>query len=190
MVLSPGGQYPDLPVAKTLMALAKDRDRRDHRYHIVAALYRPTNLQLARLIGGDEAQIFLVDGLIARLIAQTCRQSGLSVVYAELFSFEGAAIHFREAGSLVGTPYGQALFRFPDATLIGLRYADGRVQINPPMATTIQPGDQVIAIVNGDAALHPPAATDCEVDPGAIRDDSLPHRRSTPPDLGRNRRGR
>ena len=102
MVLSPGGQYPDLPVAKTLMALAKDRDRRGHRSHIVAALHRPTNLQLTRLIGGDEAQIFLVDGLISRLIAQTCRQSGLSVVYAELFSFEGAAIHFHEAASLVG----------------------------------------------------------------------------------------
>ena len=190
MVLSPGGQYPDLPVAKTLMALAKDRDRRDHRYHIVAALYRPTNLQLARLIGGDEAQIFLVDGLIARLIAQTCRQSGLSVVYAELFSFEGAAIHFHEAASLVGTPYGQALFRFPDATLIGLRYADGRVQINPPMATTIQPGDQVIAIATGGAALHPPAATDYDVDPAAIRDELS----AAPPlerllILGWNRRG-
>ena len=82
-----------------------------HRYHIVAELHRPTNLQLARLIGGDEAEIFLVDGLIARLIAQTCRQSGLSVVYAELFSFEGAAIHFHEASSLVGITYGEALFR-------------------------------------------------------------------------------
>ena len=100
------------------------------------------------MIGGDEAQIFLVDGLISRLIAQTCRQSGLSVVYAELFSFEGAAIHFHEAASLVGIPYGQALFRFPNATLIGLRYADGRVQVSPPMETTIQPGDHVIAIAN------------------------------------------
>ena len=117
-------------------------------------------------------RIFLVDGLISRLIAQTCRQSGLSVVYAELFSFEGAAIHFHEAASLVGSTYGKALFRFPNATLIGLRYADGRVQVSPPMATAIQPGDQVIAIATGGAALHPPAATDYDIDPAAIATDS------------------
>ena len=127
IIVSPGGQYPDLPVAKTLMALAKDRERRAHRYHIVAAFHRPTNLPLARMIGGDEAEVFAVDNLVSRLIAQTCRQAGLSVVYGELFSFEGAAIYFREAPDLVGATYGQALFHFPNATLIGLQYRDGRV---------------------------------------------------------------
>ena len=190
IVVSPGGQYPDLPVAKTLMALAKDRDRRAHRYHIVAALHRPTNLQITRMIGGDEAQVFLVDGLVSRLIAQTCRQSGLSVVYGELFSFEGAAIHFHEASGLAGIAYGEALFRFANAALIGLQYADGRVQINPPMETAIQAGDKVIAIATGGATLHPSAATDYGVDPAAIRDELS----AAPPlerllILGWNRRG-
>ena len=101
------------------------------------------------------------------------------MVYSELFSFEGAAIHFHEVASLVGIPYGQALFRFPNATLIGLRYADGRVQINPPMETTIQPGDHVIAIATGGAALQPSAATDYNVDPAAVRDELSPHRHSS-----------
>ena len=155
IVVSPGGPYPDLPVAKTMMALAKDRDRRENRYHIVAALHRPANLQIARMIGGDEVQVFVVDNLISRLIAQTCRQSGLSVVYAELFSFDGAAIYFHEEPGLVGLAYGQALFRFPTATLIGLQYRDGRVQINPPMETAIQAGDRVIAIATDEAAIRP-----------------------------------
>ena len=155
IVVSPGGPYPDLPVAKTLMALAKDREQRSHPYHIVAALQRRTNLELARMIGGDEAQVFAVDSLVSRLIAQTCRQSGLSVVYAELFSFEGAAIYFREQPSLVGTTYGQALFCFPSATLIGLQYRDGGVEINPPMETAIQNGDKVIAIAASEAAIRP-----------------------------------
>ena len=170
IIVSPGGQYPDLPVAKTLMALAKDRDRRAHRYHIVAALHRPTNLQLTRLIGGDEALIFLVDGLISRLIAQTCRQSGLSVVYGELFSFEGAAIHFHEAASLAGLTYGEALFRFASAALVGLQHADGRVRINPPMDTTIQPGDKVIAIATGGTTLHPSDTLNYNTDATAIHD--------------------
>jgi voltage-gated potassium channel Kch len=190
IIVSPGGQYPDLPVAKTLMALAKDRDRRAHRHHIVTALHRPTNLQITRMIGGDEAQVFLVDGLISRLIAQTCRQSGLSVVYGELFSFEGAAIHFHEASSLVGITYGEALFRFRNATLIGLQYADGRVQVNPPMETAIRAGDKAIAIATGGAALHPSGVADYGADPVTICDN----KGAVPPlerllILGWNRRG-
>lgn len=155
IIVSPGGPYPDLPVAKTMMALAKDRERRTNRYHIVAAVHRLTNLQIARMIGGDEADVFAVDNLVSRLIAQTCRQSGLSVVYNELFSFEDAAIYFREQPELVGSTYGQSLFRFPNATPIGLQYRDGRVEINPPMDTGIQAGDKVIAITANEAAIRP-----------------------------------
>lgn len=155
IIVSPGGPYPDLPVAKTMMALAKDRETRARRYHIVAAVHKATNLQIARMIGGDEAQVFAVDNLIARLIAQTCRQSGLSVVYGELFSFQGAAIRFYDAPGLVGNTYADALFRFPHATLIGLQYADGRVEINPPMETMIRAGDTLIVIAASAADIRP-----------------------------------
>ena len=166
IVVSPGGPYPDLPVAKTLMALAKDREQRSHPYHIVAAVQRRTNLALARMIGGDEAQVFAVDNLVSRLIAQTCRQSGLSVVYGELFSFEGAAIYFSEQATLVGTTYGQALSCFPSATLIGLQYRDGGVAINPPMETAIGDGDKVIAIAASEAAIRPSPGSDSGLQAG------------------------
>jgi voltage-gated potassium channel Kch len=150
VILSPGGQYPDLPVAKTLLALTRDRDKRVHPYHIVAAVNRLANLETFRIIGTDEAQVFLVDRLISYIIAQTCRQSGLSTVYSELFSFEGAAIYFSEIPELVSTTYRDALFRFENSALIGLRSRDGTSRLNPPADTVIQPGDQVIAIA-GDA---------------------------------------
>jgi voltage-gated potassium channel Kch len=171
IVVSPGGQYPDLPVAKALMALAKDRDRRGHRYHIVAAIRKHANIHISRLIGGDESQIFLVDNLISRLIAQTCRQSGLSVVYGELFSFEAATIYFLEKPGLVGLSYGEALFRFRNASLIGLQYHDGQVQLNSPTEAVIQAGDKVIVIDTGGAAVDASAAQDYGVDSAAIRDE-------------------
>jgi ion channel POLLUX/CASTOR len=190
IVVSPGGAYPDMLVAKTLMALAKDRDRRAHRYHIVTAIHRQANLGLARMIGGDEAQIFPVDDLIARVIAQTCREAGLSAVYGDLLSFKGAAIRFHEAPALAGITYGDALFRFREAALIGLRRQDGRVQINPPMETLIQSGDTVIAIATGDAAVSPSEGQDYGIDPAAIRNErpaALPMERLLI--LGWNHRG-
>ncbi len=155
IILSPGGPYPDLPVAKTMMALTRDRARRSQPLHIVAALYRPRNLQLARMIGGDEAQVFAVDNLVSRLIAQTCRHAGLSIVYGELFSFDGAAIHFFHAPDLAGITYGEALSRFSNAALIGLERENGQVLVNPAMETVIAPGWKMIAIASSAAALRP-----------------------------------
>jgi ion channel POLLUX/CASTOR len=160
VILSTGGVYPDLPVAKTLLALTRERDLRAHPYHIVAAVQRPAKLDFIKMIGGDETQVFLVDQLISRIIAQTCRQPGLSTVYSELFSFEGAAIYFAEIPDLVSTTYGDAQFWFETTTLIGLRSQDGAHHLNPPVDAIFQPGDQAITIAGDDDAIQISGPTD------------------------------
>jgi ion channel POLLUX/CASTOR len=154
VVLSPGGQYPDLPVAKTLLALTRDRDTRAHPYHIVAAIQHQRNLETLRIIGDNEARVLWVDQLISYIIAQTCRQSGLSTVYSELFSFEGAAIYFRDLPDLVSSKYGATTLRFETSTMIGLQTQDGMTRLNPPEDTIIQPGDKVIAIAGDDDQIQ------------------------------------
>jgi voltage-gated potassium channel Kch len=180
VILSTGGQYPDLPVAKSLLALTRDRDKRVRPYHIVAAVQRPGNLDTFRIIGSDEAQVFWVDRLISYIIAQACRQSGLSMVYSELFSFEGAAIYFCEIPELVSNTYGEALFRFENSTLIGLRSRDGTSLLNPPTDTIIQPGDQVIAIAGDDDEIQISGRTNLNINSESFS-DSL----SAPGSLGR-----
>ena len=78
---------------------------------IVAEIRDPRNLEVARLAAGDEAQLVLGGELIARITAQTCRQSGLSVVYMELLDFGGDEIYFHEEPELVGKTFGDALHR-------------------------------------------------------------------------------
>jgi Trk K+ transport system NAD-binding subunit len=174
IIVSPGGQYPDLPVAKTMLALGRDRERRGSGYHIVTAIHRPTNIEIARMIGGAEAQVFMVDRLIAFVIAQTCRQPGLSVVYSELFSFEGAAMYFLEQPALVGATYGEALFRCERAAPIGLRFQDGSVQLNPPMDTVIQAGDQLIAIAASEDSIQLSSQPEATIHWTAIQDVQSP----------------
>ena len=69
-------------------------------------------MEAAELVGGDEAVLIQSSDVIARITAQTCRQSGLSVVYQELMDFDGAEIYFKEEPALVGQTYRQALARF------------------------------------------------------------------------------
>ncbi len=48
------------------------------------------------MVGCYEVEIVLSSDLIARITAQTCRQSGLSVAYLELLDYGGDEIYFKE----------------------------------------------------------------------------------------------
>src|SRR3712207_8669450 len=54
------------------------------------------SLEAARLVAGDEAVVLDKRETIARLIVQTARQSGASVVYTELFDFDGDEVYFSD----------------------------------------------------------------------------------------------
>jgi ion channel POLLUX/CASTOR len=88
------------------------------------------------------------------VVAQTSRQSGLSIVYTELMNFDGDEIYFTQEPNLSGKTYGEALLAFETSTLMGIRKADGTVEMNPPMDTRIQSGDQIIVIAEDDDKIH------------------------------------
>ena len=150
IVLAPDVESPDIYVIKTVLALTNHPQRRTEPYHIVAEIEDEKNLEAATLVGGDEAIYVPSDDLIARVTAQTCRQSGLSVVYTELLDFDGAEIYFADVPKLTGKTYREALMRFEHSAAIGLLRKTGEVLINPPMDTQFGEGDQVIAISEDD----------------------------------------
>ena len=181
IILAPetgAGGNPDPEVIKTILALTNNPDRRPEPYHIVAEIADPRNLEVARMVGRDEVQLIATGDLISRIIVQTSRQSGLSVVYTELLDFGGDEIYFTEEPKLVGRTFGEAILAYEDSCLMGLRYRDGAIRLNPPMDRRIEAGDQVIAISEDDdtvrvsASLEPWATLPSRlgVDDGAIRE--------------------
>ena len=87
--------------------------------------------------------------LIARITAQTCRQSGLSVIYSNLIQFEGDEIYFKEQEDLQGKTYKEILSKYDTSSIFGF-FSQGKALINPPMDTVYQKGDQLIAISEDD----------------------------------------
>jgi len=154
IVISPDVENPDVHVIKTILAITNNANRRLDAYHIVAAIRDPRNMEAARLVGKDEAQIVLVDELIARITAQTCRQSGLSVIYTELLDFGGDEIYFYEEPALIGKTFRQVLSMYEDSTVMGIGFANGDVKLLPSMETTFSTGDKVIAISEDDDTIR------------------------------------
>lgn len=155
IILSPGGEDGDSQVIKTVLAVTNHPDRDpSHHLNIVAEIYDPRNMEAAQIIGNGEVQWLQVGDFIARIIAQTCRQSGLSVVYTELLDFGGDEIYFHRQPELVGKTFGEALLMFPKNTVLGLARSQGASRLNPSMDLVIQSEDEVILLASDDDDIH------------------------------------
>jgi voltage-gated potassium channel Kch len=169
IVLSPEGKEADSHVIKTILALTNNPNRRKSPYHIVSRIREPENLGVARMVGRDEAELVPVDDFIARITAQTCRQSGLSAVYTDLLDFGGDEIYFTREPRLAGKTFSEALMSYESCSVIGLRTQDDRIELNPSMDTKISPGDVVILIAKDDSEISLSDTASPEIDVGAIR---------------------
>lgn len=153
IILSPDSPSADSQVIKTLLAITNSPDRRAEPYHIVAEIRDLQNMDVARIAGRGEAELVLTGDLIARVTAQTCRQSGLSVIYTELLDFGGDEIYFKSEPSLAGKTFGEVLLAYETSTVIGLQAADGVSKLNPPMDTRLKADDRIIAISEDDDTI-------------------------------------
>jgi voltage-gated potassium channel Kch len=142
----------DANVIKTLLAVINSPTQRTTPYNIVAVLREPKNVAVAKIAARGQAEIILEDAIISRIIAQTCRQSGLSAVYTELLDFGGDEVYLRAFPELVGKTYGEVLSLFDTSAVIGLQSKDG-VRLNPAMDTVIEEGDAIIAVTADDDTL-------------------------------------
>ena len=142
----------DADVIKTLLAVINSPTERTSPYQIVAVLREPKNVAVAQIAARGQAEIILEDAIISRIIAQTCRQSGLSAVYTELLDFDGDEVYLRAFPELAGKTYGDILPLFETSSVLGLKTASG-VRLNPPMETVLCAGDEVIAVTADDDTL-------------------------------------
>ncbi len=153
IVLAPEEGNADPLTIKTILAITNNPERREEPYHIIAEIKDEKNLEVAKMVGKDEVELVLTDDVIGRIMVQTSRQSGLSIVYTELMDFDGAEIYFSDEKSLVGKTFGDAIFAYGDSTVMGLQFANGEVKINPAMDYAIQQGDKIIAITEDDDTM-------------------------------------
>ena len=162
IILDKENENSDSQIIKTIVAIVTDpkreklRGNADERpYHITAEMEDKKNFDVAKMVGKDEVELILSDEIISKIMVQTSRQSGLSVVYQDLMDFDGDEIYFEDAPSLVGKSFRDLLFAYEDSAIMGIQFADGHVAINPPLDTVFSKGDKVIGITEDDDTLIP-----------------------------------
>ena len=140
---------------KTALAITNNPARRAAPYHIITQIRHAKNMAVLKLVGEkDKVQAILTGDLIARVVAQTSRQSGLSMVYTELMNFGGDEIYFRNEPALTGKTFGEALLAFEDSCVMGLRKTNGTILLSPPMDSRIEKDDQIFALSADDDTIR------------------------------------
>lgn len=154
IILNPASDRSDTQLVKTLLAITNIPRSLPQPYHIVAQVQSSKSLDVLKLVGQNEVESLLTNDLISRIVVQTCRQSGLSIVYMDLLNFSGDEIYFKAEPGLEGNTYGHALLSYNHSTVIGIKHTDGTIRLNPPSDTQIQTGEQLIFISEDDDTIR------------------------------------
>lgn len=169
----------DAQTIKNLLAIINHPLRKKEPFHVVAEMREQKNILVGKIVGKDEVELLLTDDLVSRIMVQTCRQSGLSVVYTEITGFDGDELYIIEVPELVGKTFGEIIFKYNDSSVIGLQYPDGTTKLNPPMDTVLEKGVMLVAITEDDDTLiiNAPAAN--------IKDDAIVKGEEEKPEIER-----
>lgn len=145
----------DFMSVKAILACATILENSGNTEAYITALIRSEeNVDAAKIAGKGRVEVFYFQNSIARIMAHTCRQPGMSSVFTNLLSFEGDEIYIEEIPSMAGKTIAEANLYFPKSTLIGL-VQDGTPKLNPPVDTKIAPQDKLILIAQDDGVSIP-----------------------------------
>ncbi len=151
----------DAEAIKTAMLLSSFEGWGSSKPVLVSEINSKQNVEIAKIAGRNEISIVSSSEVISKVIVQAARQSGVSSVYAEIFSADGNSIHVSHVPGCRGQRFGDIKYGFHDAIPLGVcwqqeengvvRYAAG---LNPEPDYTIDADDQLVLLSRTETASY------------------------------------
>lgn len=134
----------DARVIKTILAVSKllqDEHITDVRINAILAT---KNYNFPKTLADTHnISVIKTNEILAKIIAHSCTQTGLSETFREVFNFEGAEFHLISCPELAKNTFAQAMTRLDRAVPAGV-YRDDHTILNPPSDFLIQEDDRLI----------------------------------------------
>ena len=143
----------DAKTLKTLLAVVAASHEDKTKAHVVTEVFDQNNRELMVNLAPDNITMVNTGDMVAKMIVQTSRSSGLAAVYSSLIGFEGCEFYFHKAdwGS---EKFGALAFHFSDGIPFGIRDAAGVITLNPGYEYVMKNDDEVIILSEDDSALR------------------------------------
>ncbi|MCU0430062.1 MAG: hypothetical protein MUF42_08835 [Cytophagaceae bacterium] len=153
IILAPEEEKSDTYVIKSIMAIVNNPNRKKSAYNIIAEIDNEVNVEIAKIVGKNELTILAGNEVISKITVQSSRQAGLSIVYSQLLGYDDMEIYILPVENALGKTFNDMLFAFEDICAIGIRKSNGTVELNPPLDTQMEKGDQLVVIAEDDIEL-------------------------------------
>ncbi|MBM65219.1 MAG: hypothetical protein CMH55_03175 [Myxococcales bacterium] len=142
----------DAKVIQTILALSAKKGE-DEDFCIVTEIFNPSHRKIIE--NSFPNQVVAVDtgDILAKLMVQTSRSVGLSVVYSEILSFDGCEMYFHQA-DWKGIRFKDLGYRFPDGVPMGIRHADGSLDLNPDITYELVDDDEILILADDDSTIE------------------------------------
>lgn len=142
----------DALVIQTVLAVTtKSTPKED--YVVVAEVYNSAYREIIEQTFPDYVVTLNSKNMLSKLLVQTSRSVGLSIVYGEILSFDGCEMYFYQA-DWNEERFGALAYRFPDGVPIGVRHGNGELVINPPADYKMRVEDEILIVAEDDSTIE------------------------------------
>ena len=94
IIVNEDDDFTAIKAVLSVVAYMKSKNVFDNDTYITALIHNRENLEAAKIAGEGKAEIIFFEDMITRVIANTCRQPGLSSVLTDMFDFGGSEFYF------------------------------------------------------------------------------------------------
>jgi hypothetical protein len=155
-------------IIKTLLALFNHPDAhgKTDGLRVTAEVMLAANQEIAAIASGGRAHVIKTNEIISKILLQTSRSSGLSLVYDELLRFEGNEFHIKQF-PVAGRRFEDLALAFPSGLAVGIAKLDGSGHVlNPPGDRVVESNEALIVLAEDSNVQF--------VDRGALPKVSVP----------------
>lgn len=134
----------DMKTIKTVLAVSALLDEKGVPEIGVNAIISKDEYRLPPSIAeANNITTLQTNSILAKMIAHSCTQAGLSETFREVFDFEGSEFYLVEFSNIDGMTFADLMIRVNNATPAGI-YRDGKVIINPSAKLVLKKDDKVL----------------------------------------------
>ena len=143
----------DSKTLKSVLAVVAASREDQTKAAIVTEVFDRTNRNLMQSLAPDNITVIDTEDILAKIIVQTSRSTGLAAVYGHLIGFAGCEFYFA-GGPWNGVTFGQAGFHLPDGVPLGVRDSSGALHLRPSPELVLGDGDELILIAEDDSTIR------------------------------------
>lgn len=142
----------DAKVIQTILALTSIK-KDEEEASIVAEIFNPAHRRIIENSFPNQVVIVDTGDILAKLLVQTSRSVGLSVVYSEILSFDGCEMYFYH-DEWDGITFQKLGYHFPDGVPMGVRHKDGSLSLNPDISYVLKDDDEILILADDDSTIE------------------------------------